>query len=118
MPEFYDTLWLLKGLNERFRFYRYTQGQTFKVHFDGAFERTKHEKSFLTLIFYLNDEFKGGETTFFHYRGSLDNSPLRYQCTPKQGNALIFDHKQLHEGSEVTEGVKYVLRTDVMYEVL
>lgn len=118
LPEFYDTLWLLKGLNERFRFYRYTQGQTFKIHFDGTFERTKHEKSFLTLIFYLNDNFAGGETAFFHYRGSLNHALIKYKCFPKQGKALLFDHRQLHEGSEVFDGVKYVLRTDVMYEVL
>lgn len=66
----------------------------------------------------LNDGFAGDETAFFHYRGDLENSPLRYKCLPKQGKALLFDHRQLHEGSEVFDGVKYVLRTDVMYEVL
>jgi hypothetical protein len=29
--------------------------------------------------------------------------------------ALIFLHSLYHEGSEVTQGVKYVLRTDIMY---
>lgn len=118
LPDVYKDLWHLKGLNDRLRFYRYSEGQIFKIHFDAPFERNENEKSFLTLIFYLNDSFEGGETAFFHYRGSADKALVKYKCFPKQGKALIFDHKQLHEGSEVTEGMKYVLRTDVMYEVL
>ena len=31
------------------------------------------------------------------------------------GTALVFEHGLIHEGGEVTEGVKYVLRSDVMY---
>jgi hypothetical protein len=31
------------------------------------------------------------------------------------GMALVFEHTLFHEGSEVLEGVKYVLRSDVMY---
>jgi hypothetical protein len=31
--------------------------------------------------------------------------------------ALIFYHKLYHEGSEVLTGIKYVLRTDVMYRL-
>ena len=34
--------------------------------------------------------------------------------TPKTGLALLFQHFLLHEGSSVTSGVKYVLRSDVM----
>jgi hypothetical protein len=34
---------------------------------------------------------------------------------PKQGMALLFLHDLYHEGSEVTQGVKYVLRSDIMY---
>jgi len=29
--------------------------------------------------------------------------------------ALVFIHRQLHEGAPVIQGRKYVLRTDVMY---
>lgn len=35
--------------------------------------------------------------------------------TPKQGQILLFEHRQLHEGAPVISGQKYVLRTDVMY---
>ena len=48
----------------------------------------------------------GGET-WFPYRG------VRFQ--PAVGRALFFEHQQLHEGVMVYAGVKYALRTDVMY---
>ena len=35
--------------------------------------------------------------------------------SPKPGTALIFNHDTLHEGLPVTKGVKYIIRTEVMY---
>lgn len=74
----------------------------------------------LTLLIYLNDEFSGGYTTFFtpSIQGGLDAWPVR----PVQGGAMIFPHgategSLLHEGSGVVEGAKYVIRTEVLYEV-
>jgi hypothetical protein len=94
------------GANERLRCYRYAKGQRFKPHFDGAFTRSATESSELTLMVYLNDGFVGGETAF------LD---LEQVVTPKRGMALLFTHRILHEGCEVLNGLKYVLRSDVMY---
>ncbi len=34
---------------------------------------------------------------------------------PKLGSALLFQHHQLHTGRTVESGIKYVLRSDVMY---
>jgi hypothetical protein len=98
------------GVNERFRCYRYSPGQKFAPHYDGAFRRSAHECSELTLMVYLNDGFTGGATTFFDF---VEGGPLVVQ--PRTGTALLFQHRQLHEGSIVREGVKYVLRSDVMY---
>lgn len=92
------------GLNELFRFYRYQRGHQFKGHYDESYIRNAEEASYFTFMVYLNDNFQGGDTTF---RG------LRIQ--PRQGMALLFLHSLYHEGSEVTQGVKYVLRSDVMY---
>ncbi len=91
-------------LNERLRFYRYQPGQRFDWHYDGSFRRAG-ERSFYTLMFYLNDDFEGGETSF------KDDATIR----PRTGDALMFMHRQLHTGAEVTSGVKYVIRTDIMY---
>ena len=34
---------------------------------------------------------------------------------PKEGTALVFNHDTLHEGLPMTNGVKYILRTEIMY---
>ncbi len=34
---------------------------------------------------------------------------------PECGKALVFFHRQLHEGAAVIRGRKYVLRSDIMY---
>ncbi|HEY0252061.1 MAG TPA: 2OG-Fe(II) oxygenase [Kofleriaceae bacterium] len=97
------------GVNERFRCYRYSPGQKFAQHYDGAYRRSPHERSELTLMVYLNESFTGGTTAFF----DLDRGPIH--VVPRTGAALLFQHNQLHEGCVIEEGVKYVLRSDVMY---
>jgi len=92
------------GLNERLRFYRYGPGQRFAPHTDGCHRRSNGEESFLTFMIYLNGGAVGGETRF-----------QNISITPEPGLALIFDHYLIHEGAEVLEGQKYVLRSDVMY---
>ncbi|MBZ0287412.1 MAG: 2OG-Fe(II) oxygenase [Anaerolineae bacterium] len=100
------------GFNERFRFYRYDPGQRFDWHFDGAFERENGERSFYTVLFFLNDGFEGGETRF---RVRDGDGVKTVGVQPVTGHALIFRHEMLHEGSAVSAGRKYILRTDVMY---
>ena len=98
------------GLNERLRFFRYEKNQKFARHYDGAYHRTSYEHSLLTFMVYLNDDFQGGETRFFN-----DYQKERFFIQPRRGSALLFVHNQMHEGSSVLEGCKYVLRSDVMY---
>jgi prolyl 4-hydroxylase len=102
--------WRAIGLNERFRFYRYDPGQQFAPHWDGCFHRDNGEQSQLTFMVYLNEDFTGGETKFY-----LENGMPRLAVKPERGMALVFVHRQLHEGASVVQGRKYVLRTDVMY---
>jgi predicted 2-oxoglutarate/Fe(II)-dependent dioxygenase YbiX len=94
------------GANERFRCYRYDVDQRFAPHYDGAFVRNDDERSLLTFMVYLNEDFRGGETHFHDFD---------VRVTPKTGMALLFQHHQTHEGRYVNAGVKYALRTDVMY---
>jgi prolyl 4-hydroxylase len=97
------------GLNERFRFYRYEQGQQFDWHRDGSFLRSDEEQSMLTLILYLNDDCEGG-TTDFMFVGDKE-----INVAPQAGMGLVFSHPLYHRGAPVISGRKYVLRTDVMY---
>ena len=102
--------WKPVGFNERFRFYRYDPGQSFKRHYDGSYVRLNRDESLLTFMVYLNQEYTGGTTDFYH-----PDDRLKASVTPRRGMALVFEHLQLHEGTAVESGRKYVLRTDVMY---
>jgi hypothetical protein len=94
------------GLNELFRFYKYEAGQDFKKHRDQSYIRSDIEASYFTFMIYLNDNYTGGSTIF---------NDLVIQ--PKLGTALVFFHDLEHEGSAVIQGIKYVLRSDIMYRL-
>lgn len=106
VPERLETDWVSCGANERLRCYRYEPGQYFAPHFDGCFRRSPTEESLLTLMVYLNDCPGGGATNFIDLERSVK---------PKPGRALLFNHHVLHEGAVVTSGLKYAVRSDVMY---
>ncbi len=106
VPQRLERDWSLCGANERLRCYRYAPGQYFAPHFDGAFTRHRDERSLLTLMVYLNDCEAGGHT------GLLD---LELRVRPRAGTALLFNHHLLHEGARVERGLKYAVRTDLMY---
>ena len=97
----------LAGVNERLRCYEYQAGQRFAPHSDGAFIRDDRERSWYTYMVYLNEGFEGGETVFL-----VEPEVI---IRPRAGSALLFQHPIIHEGNEVTAGVKYVVRTDLMY---
>ena len=107
-------VWNATRLNERMRFLKYTNGQYFRPHEDGAYvtpDRT--ERSHYTLHLYLNEseELKGGATEFFSERWTPE-----YKVEPKVGRVLIFQHRNLlHSGEDVEKGTKYTMRTDLMF---
>ncbi|KAF9548285.1 hypothetical protein CPC08DRAFT_823525 [Agrocybe pediades] len=127
----------VKGINSRFRLYRYRPGALYRPHIDGAWpssalDSTTNPPSYvydsdptvysrLTFLIYLNDDFEGGCTTFFlpsSTQGILEARPVR----PRTGTVCVFPHgaakgSLLHEGSGVLSGAKYVIRTEVLYEV-
>lgn len=94
------------GFNELFPFYKYQPGQKFKGHIDESYIRNEEEASYYTFMIYLNDKYEGGETSF----DGVD-------ITGKKGMAVVFLHSLVHEGKEVTDGIKYILRTDIMYRL-
>jgi len=99
----------LVGLNERFRFYRYRQGQQFKPHMDHWHRPSSNRITLHTVLIYFNGNFEGGETLF-------TEQVEEQRVQPKAGLAAIFQHKIRHAGCPVLRGVKYALRTDVIFE--
>lgn len=104
-------------VDDRLRFYRYEPGQVFKRHKDGSVTDDDGNVSKLSYLIYLNSGFQGGETTFRH---TLETDESResivHKIVPTTGSALLFRHARWHEGTGLTSGRKYVLRTDVFYE--
>ena len=96
----------LVGANPRLRLYRYGPGEHHGAHWDTVVPFEGGSESRLTLVFYLNDDFEGGETDF---------AEIGQTVTPRRGSALLFQHRILHTASEVRRGAKYVLRTDLVY---
>lgn len=109
--------WHLIGLNERFRCCRYAEGQSFTIHRDGPYAPGPGQRSWLTVMLYLNDaqEFEGGRTIFYADRSGDE---VLVAVPPEQGDLVVFSHDLWHSGQAVTSGRKYVLRTDVLYERL
>ncbi|GGX22516.1 prolyl hydroxylase family protein [Undibacterium macrobrachii] len=93
------------GLSPHFRFYKYLPGQKFNMHKDGR-QRIGGNETMYTFLVYLNEDYIGGETLFRN--GNL-------KVSPKKGSAIIFEHQLWHQGVEVESGMKYVLRSDVVY---
>ena len=92
----------------------------------------------MTVLIYLNGGFNGGGTAFYDVNRELEDEPLCV-VTPEQGSIVIFYHtghlSPYHAGMQLKtsrpedlleppEGAdpkvtatKYVIRTDLMYEV-
>jgi prolyl 4-hydroxylase len=85
---------------------RYKGGQEYKPHFD--FVRSEDNQRFMTVLVYLNHDYKGGETVF---------PEIGLTVRGRKGDALIFtsaladrsvDPLSKHAGMPVTGGVKYL----------
>ncbi|XP_047329807.1 uncharacterized protein LOC124933450 [Impatiens glandulifera] len=121
------------GLNPNIRLYRYKVGQCFGQHIDESVDLGEGKRTHYTLLIYLSGGFKpkskkdsntlqddassetlvGGETVFYGHRNSIVA-----EVPPSEGMALLHIHGHkcmLHEAQKVTKGIKYVLRSDVVF---
>jgi hypothetical protein len=136
-PEFAEMLWQrlqrhlpavfdceAVGCSSNVRLYKYSPGMRFGKHVDGSHEDDNGHESAYTVLIYLNDATDGalvGGTTAFYtgeYHDPDVNDSLVLNFAPQQGLALLHGHGErclLHEGCAVSQGVKYLLRTDIMF---
>ncbi|KAG7533866.1 Oxoglutarate/iron-dependent dioxygenase [Arabidopsis thaliana x Arabidopsis arenosa] len=122
------------GLNPNIRFYRYSAGQHFGRHIDESADLEDGKRTYYTLLIYLSgngtksksksssskandstsaEPLVGGETVFYGLRNSIVA-----EVAPVEGMALFHIHGDkcmLHEGRNVSKGVKYVFRSDVVF---
>lgn len=128
------------GLNSRFRFYRYNQGDYFSPHTDGSWPGTRvvdgelvgnafpDRWSQLSFLLFLSDGYEGGATRFYRDRGTTtqaatdgDEESVVDIRTPI-GGVLCFPHGMhplhcLHGSETITSGSKYIIRSDVLFEL-
>lgn len=111
-----EVQWDACGLNERWRLSKYYPGDRFGGHMDATFVRHPHlEMSAFTVNIYLNGGFEGGTTRMYF----KDHSNPDFIVAPKAGSCLLFrqppGQSYYHDGEELASGLKYLLRSDVMY---
>ncbi|MDH7446426.1 2OG-Fe(II) oxygenase [Aquimarina sp. 2201CG14-23] len=101
------------AINDRIRFCRYQKGQLFSKHQDGVYYPNTEQETKYTVLLYLNDHasFDAGETEFYNQK--TDDIPQK-TIIPKKGKLVIFDHQIWHKGAKVTQGNKYILRSDII----
>ena len=127
-----------KGINARFRVYRYEAGDFFKPHTDGAWPGSRVINgeivqdaypglmSQYTFLIFLSDGYTGGRTEFLVSRRdperpaqSRDDIQTVSVATPK-GGVLCFPHGShpqhcVHAGEPIRDGAKYIIRSDILY---
>jgi len=116
------------GLNAHWRFYRTDRGVGMARHTDGAWTGSGMRNGIVvrdafgdrlsqySIVFYLNDDFKGGDLIF------ISAAWQRQSVSVPRGGAVLFPHGESslntqHEGGQVLFGAKYIFRTDVLYAV-
>ena len=128
------------GVNGRFRFYRYKKGDFFKTHTDGAWPGSRvidgelHADAFgdrfsqMTFLVLLTDDFTGGNTQFIVNQddpwlpAKHTNNTTTVNVRTPAGGVLCFPHgmhplHRLHSSQEIDSGIKYIIRTDVLFEL-
>lgn len=96
--------------NGHLRVYKYERNMSFGKHVDGS-EDTPRGKTQVTVLIYLSNA-TGGATRFHFGRRQEAASE------PAEGKILFHVHGDrclVHEADEVQQGIKYVLRTDLVY---
>jgi hypothetical protein len=121
------------GLNGRFRFYRYQAGDYFSPHTDGSWPGSKvidrqlvanafsDRWSQLTFLLFLSDGYEGGRTQFYLPSFNHDKTSVVNVSTPT-GGVLCFPHGThpmhcLHSSEAIVSGSKYIIRSDVLFEL-
>jgi hypothetical protein len=119
--------WVPVGINPCFRFSQYIAPSIgFEPHRDAYYIKDEHTRSIYTIIIYLNNEFENGNTIFHEAKRQrvpgetvkeelADGYDTYYDYKPVTGSAIIFNHNTIHQGLPVTKGLKYIIRSDIVF---
>lgn len=122
--------WRAVGVSPLFRVMKYTEGNLLYPHYDDSFYQSKIRRSLKTLVLVVQSSILGGKTRFlideqdsFDFN-DRDFSDKKFEYSAdmvkgkfgENGDALLFNHRVLHDGERVIQGEKIIIRTDIMYE--
>lgn len=99
-------LWPGIDISDMLYWARYEPGQGFPLHRDTGYYNTDTMCCTHTLLIYLNDDFRGGHTTFH-------SAEEKVSVRPVPGRAVLFDISLLHQGEKAFDGRKYWIGTEL-----
>lgn len=122
-------VWNPLCINECFRFNKYVSPSTgFTYHRDACYVEDYNTRSIYTMLIYLNDCDNEGCTRFVEpirldkrKSGETVSEELQFgfretsKIFPRAGTVVIFDHNRIHCGDKLTQGNKYVIRSDIVF---
>jgi Rps23 Pro-64 3,4-dihydroxylase Tpa1-like proline 4-hydroxylase len=91
-------------LGTRWFYTAYDVGGFINMHQDGH-TTVSHKQSKYTVLFYLNDNYEGGE---------LVVPTMNLTVRPPKGSVVIMDQETYHYVNKITSGQKHVLRVDAI----
>jgi hypothetical protein len=125
-------IWRAIGVSPLFRFIRYKKGDLLIPHYDAPYVYDDTTSTLMSLVIYLTvNKGEGGETRFIKdvqvakvakdrnysdWDRLAHDDEILYKNTYNKGDALVMDHRVLHDSQEFTgEEYKLIIRTDVVY---
>jgi len=109
-------------MNSRYRFAKYFKGEGFALHVDKPTVYEKEICSIYTVNIYLNDlkPEQGGKTRFYT---KMMGGNIVASVGGSAGTVAIFKQAlggvftPVHDGEKVNSGLKYLMRTDIIYKI-
>lgn len=124
-------VWTPVGINPLFRFIKYLENGSLVPHYDAPFEYHSEKKTLMSLIIYLTTNESGATRfikdpqdakdftlrVFADWKHPAHNHDVKSEHLPQAGNAMIFDHRHLHDADTLNSGeIKILIRTDIVFE--
>lgn len=125
-------LWKPVGVSPLFRFIRYKEGGELVAHYDATYQESTKRRTLMSMVIYLTTNNRGAtrflkdpqagktmsEMNFADWDRAGNDDEVISSHSPNNGDAIIFDHRMLHDGEPLKEGdpEKVIIRTDIMFE--
>ena len=125
-------LWRPVGVSPLFRFIRYAEGGQLVAHYDATYKESDTRRTLMSMVIYLTNNERGAtrflrdpqqgkrmdEMDFADWDRAGRDDEVILRNNPAIGDAIIFDHRMLHDGEPLGPGdpEKIIIRTDIMFE--